>query len=439
MNKQQQTTKVFVDFNAAKKVNIASVYLMLYYHLNPDATTPPQFLGEGSNCVKALCLIHGGSDFQSFKMYLNTNFCVCHSCKAWIPDTFGFKKETMSTIDFTQVVLSNTLLSNRTITAQEAAAFILERVGNPLYAFDSSVGYQSAVATTHKFKKTITNKVTKGSPELLDYIYRMFLNCTASLTTRQEYEITHRKVFTTDWRKKKEFFNCPYGMDLFPVVNRFRRALASAGVAPMDVARVPGFYLNEKGEVCIIPVEGLGIILKNHKGQITGLDSRALDGEYAGKYKKYSSSFAEFGCSTGVVYDVVLTVLARALAFTEGHFKADAISEYFGFDAVSMGGSKLMDEHLEKELIEKHQEVNLFYDSDFRTNPGVRCGLEGAILKLQMLNHFKNIFVVMWDPEFGKGIDDVIKASHISQVYRITCEDYFAGNHSREFAVGKTN
>lgn len=180
-----------------------------------------------------------------------------------------------------------------------------------------------------------------------------------------------------------------------------------------DFLGVPGFFLNEKGEVVGKEVEGIGIPMINSEGLITGVQLRRdkVEGKSA-RYIFFSSTKENGGCSVGTLADVISSGKTKGSVFiTEGHFKAVELKKHFGCTAISVQGvnnTACLDDEIKK-MLEK-TEIRRFviaFDADMVHN---RYVMKAALKLQKQLEKFDIPTGFMtWDEKFGKGCDDVIR------------------------------
>ena len=190
----------------------------------------------------------------------------------------------------------------------------------------------------------------------------------------------------------------------------------------------------------------IGIMVFNRNGKVSGIQTRmlqSLDGivhskqEKQARYKFFSSGYANgvsegtgiLGCSCGFVEDILYPYNGkwnRAIAVTEGRFKAETLAS-LGFLVVNMHGisnwkaaGKIA---LELADATEAKQFVLCYDREESENVFHSASKIYEQLNPELLTEF-----AVWDPSFGKGIDDVINAGHISKISRISAQEYFGLN-----------
>ncbi len=183
-----------------------------------------------------------------------------------------------------------------------------------------------------------------------------------------------------------------------------------------DLTGVPGFYRN--GDTWRINFgtwnQGIIIPVKDTRARIRGLMVRR-DNAIKNKYIWLSSKDKPDGASPGSPPHFARLDVARAtgaITVTEGALKANVISELKGEAVCGIAGVANFSETFGADLRRAIPELNravVAYDADFRTNEAVRRGLDKLIVNLQRAS--LTVTVRMWQPERGKGLDDVLASS----------------------------
>lgn len=258
----------------------------------------------------------------------------------------------------------------------------------------------------------------------------------------EHYEfLLNEKHLTVQQIKRGDYFSMPnrYSWPWF-----VRRLLEEGIVPPVEnwkdadlsiLKGVPGFmqYRDTEKWTCNT-VSGIGIALRNAEGYISGVQVRH-DKVKTGsnRYRFYSSSFADeldekymngVGAGSPIAVLYPDEIKSKALFITEGHIKANVLSNVFDAISVSVQGVNswrgLADE-LTAILKQGYYITHFFiaYDADMAYNIGV---FKQAI---SMTNRLKEAFptiqimMVSWDVEYGKGIDDMLIAGHKEKLARL--------------------
>lgn len=217
----------------------------------------------------------------------------------------------------------------------------------------------------------------------------------------------------------------------FSKMNELVLACANRGVNVLDIAKVPGFYVESNGEVkASNRLTGIGIKLKDHNSKIRALQIRRdWVGDSDSRYN-YISSASKGGSKAYTYSDVIIPQNpTKTLFITEGKFKAEILSNTFNAISISIPGinsweNKLRDavEHVVKEYNIKH--LYVIFDADTAYNLEVYKQCKKMLdTELKDIN-FKNRFIAYWDMEFGKGVDDLIIQGHKEKLKKLPKEEY---------------
>ena len=123
------------------------------------------------------------------------------------------------------------------------------------------------------------------------------------------------------------------------------------------------------------------------------------------------------GCSCGYIEDIlypVKTKKEKVIALTEGRFKAEILS-VLGYTTVNM-----------------HSINNFNPAGDVALAMAEKIGAERFILCYEKLSPVLPTEFAVWDPAYGKGIDDVVIAGHLRDIHRIPASDYFKKTEEKE-------
>jgi hypothetical protein len=184
-----------------------------------------------------------------------------------------------------------------------------------------------------------------------------------------------------------------------------------------DLTGVPGFYRNGDAWRMNFDAWNQGIIIpvRDTRNRIRALMIRRDDANAKPKYIWLSSKDKPDGASPGSPPNFARVDVARAsgeMIVTEGALKANVISELTGEAVCGIAGVTNFQETFGRDLrraLPELRRVVVAYDADFRTNEAVRRGLDKLIVNLQHAS--LTVTVRMWQPERGKGLDDVLASS----------------------------
>lgn len=288
----------------------------------------------------------------------------------------------------------------------------------------------------------------KRSPECLDRVYRCFAAASNLLPDQmKDVLLFSRRVPENSLGK---YFLFPDKSSLPAFWNRFTAELLKefniTGTNALGniLIGIPGFYVGENKRVTFSASykKRIGIMTYDRMGRISGIQIRtadSLDGvvhsktEKGARYKFLSSGFANgtngscgtYGCSCGFVEDVLFPQEGwnRTIAITEGRFKAEVLAS-LGFLVVNMHSisnwKPAGQTAIELAGITGAHQFVVCYDSENNNNLFQSAANLYEQLSQSLLTEF-----AVWDPSFGKGIDDVINAGHIQEISRIPAQEYF--------------
>ena len=267
--------------------------------------------------------------------------------------------------------------------------------------------------------------------DILDKVYSILSKKGQSLSEKLSLEhYNHLK----DERKLSEeeiidggYFTMPSRKNLKSILAEIENKFNGLDV----LKEVPGFFYDEKKEnFSFVYMKGIGIPVRDYKGQISGIQVRKdnveektnKDGTVSktSRYIWFSSDFMnakegyKYGTGTISPCDVVYPkeIKGKTIFITEGRFKAQAIAKEFNSIAISIQGvttwrSLVFDI---EEIVSYFNLNNLFvtFDADMAYNPAVYR--QALNMTNELSKYFKNVYYVMWDVDDGKGIDDLINS-----------------------------
>jgi hypothetical protein len=181
-------------------------------------------------------------------------------------------------------------------------------------------------------------------------------------------------------------------------------------------ASVPGFYVAERdGEHwwSLAGAAGLLIPVCNRDGHIIALKVRADDPGDGPKYTTMSSAKYN-GPGPGAQVHIPLHdgIDSSRVRVTEGELKADVATVLSGMLTISVPGVALWRKALPVLQSMAPEQVLLAFDADWRSNAHVAQALGHAAQALVQAGY--TVEVEDWNPELGKGIDDLLAGGHIS-------------------------
>lgn len=220
------------------------------------------------------------------------------------------------------------------------------------------------------------------------------------------------------------------------------------GYTKEDLLGVPGFYLNKEEGLMYSGYyrESLGMKIRNARGEVVAIQIRKYDSidengnltleidEKTSKYGWVTSSKLLYGCGPGAPVDVLIPSGEKysSVVITEGKFKSEKVIEHLKSCCLSLQGvgnwrNRIEDEleYIDKQVIECGvKNIYVAFDADISTNLKVyrQCKqmYDDFLSKLENVN----IYMVIWDQELGKGIDDFIAEHGKGKLSKIKFSEY---------------
>ncbi|MDO4501400.1 MAG: CHC2 zinc finger domain-containing protein, partial [Erysipelotrichaceae bacterium] len=260
------------------------------------------------------------------------------------------------------------------------------------------------VKETKSANRSLHDSLKKNPDMQLHIVYKL-LERNLPLTNQDREYLYSRNINDEDILRNHYFsFN---GED---VTDRIIADLKTADFDESILLGVPGFYKNED-KIKMVSVKGIGIPLKNAQNQIIAIQIRNTE-PTGSRYYYFSSTEENNGTSCGSVIDVVSKgfISSSTLYITEGHFKADKLAKETESFVLSLQGvnnisplPKVMTDLSKYEITD----ICIALDSDIYTNPQVFKAAENLCNELNEIVPSLPVSFLTWEPEYGKGIDDV--------------------------------
>ena len=194
-----------------------------------------------------------------------------------------------------------------------------------------------------------------------------------------------------------------------PTQQEARRVLAE--LRGMDFDRVPGFHVSAGERRMVDTPEGFFVPVRDHRGFIVGMQVR-LDRPVGAKYIWFSSSKRLRGASPGAPLHFADSYLAERrsdrIVLTEGPLKADIVADRLHLATVAVAGINAAPDAIGLKLRDAFPHIKnvlLAPDADYREKPEVAKGAARIGVLLSKVGF--RVYVVTWNPDAGKGLDDV--------------------------------
>lgn len=375
-----------------------------------------------------LCPFHNDRKVGSFVVFPKTNRFKCFACGE-AGDAIDFVSKIAGISSYEAAI---TIASDFNLITADELDFLQERK-------DRSLRFNSQKLVLLPKEQTFLED--RASVEHLDAIYKCFIAACDPLSPEfREVLLTQRKLSEGDL---KDYFVFPQKQDVANFWPRFRAKLQDEfGVFQDDIQErlllgVPGFFLNKQMHIAFSAQKNpsLGITIRNRYGKISGIQMRnmAEHQEKGSRYKMMSSAFADgttdsfgsHGCSCGYVEDVLYPqgTWHHAIAITEGRFKAVTLSK-MGFLVVNMHSISNWGPAGDVALVlaGKHDVATFVLVYDREDNSAV---YKSARNLYNTLSPARPTRFAVWDPQYGKGIDDVVNAGHKDKLRTVSSEEFF--------------
>lgn len=397
--------------NEVKRLPMVDV--LASYGVKPEKTS-------GHN-VLALCPFHMDNRIGSFVINTVTNTCHCFACTNGGGVIKAVAK--MLDTDFTKAALQ--------------VACDQKLIDEAKFKQLAQINYEPKLKKI-EYQKAPEVEETKEVRELKEAIYLDMAQYFGLKATDKEYLLKIRCLKEEDL---SNYFSIDttdesYLMHLYETYSAEK--LIEIG------KRVPGFFLRlKRAEIPyldILPKRGIGILMRDAKGKVVGVQVRAYNScmDVAPRYTYFSykvpKAFGDLmtgGASIKTPFNVIYAAGSKKLAIVEGIFKAEILAQN-GFNVISaqgvnnFSGIEKQIKGMEQRLGIAFEQVTVFYDADFVSNPSV-CAAAiklGEYLYTKMNNNNIEVKYAYWNKALGKGIDDLIIAGKKDTVKLMSFVDY---------------
>ena len=347
----------------------------------------------------ALCPFHADMHVGNFNASLDTNSCYCYAC------TKGG-----DAIKAVSYILEKSYVETALTIAVDFKIISAEE-----FSTLCKVKYERKI--DKKEYQKYSEREPKVNVKLYNDVYNAFKYANPLTDKDRKYLKEIRKL--SDERIEKDYFSIQGN----PTEKVFLIKELLPQYTEEEISTVAGFFLEKdfsRWKLSYHGYTGLGICLRDKDENIRAIQIRTNDENcryifFSGKYER--NCHFKGGASVGITFDFLFhKEKAKKLAITEGKFKAEKLYEK-GFDVISVQGvnnikgiTDLVDD----------RKIYLFFDADFISNPYVH----NAIVKLIKTLNRENIFVIVWNKNDGKGIDDLILNGKEKSVRAIPSKEF---------------
>lgn len=380
-----------------------------------------------------LCPFHDDKHIGSFVIFPNSGRFKCYACG-----------ESGDAIDFVGKICGVDALTASIRIAEDAGLIATGAVRRIRETSRRQVNMERALPPKQELEQSLL--APKADMVHMDKVYQCFASVADPLTKEFREMLLHERRLTED--DLRSYFVYPSRSDAAKLWPKFRAQLTKVfgpvsreGQAKLLLG-VPGFFLdhNRRVQFAAQKERGLGIMVYNRDKLLSGLQIRAVGAvEKNQRYRFMSSGFANgssgscgsYGCACGYVEDILFPKEKKwnhTIAITEGRFKADALSK-LGFLVVNLHSISNWSAGCEAAaaLAQTWKPRKFIAAYDAESNPAVHRSAQHLH---HALNPIRPVEFAVWDPKYGKGIDDVVNSGNINKISCVSPQEYLA----RDFA-----
>lgn len=380
-----------------------------------------------TDAYTALCPFHSDKNDGTFHVSDSKSIYKCFGCGAY-GDIITLVEKRFN-CDFVDAVY---------ILARDFGYITQEAFEKRNVNFDEQYEIIKQEKTARKLEEINSIEADLADASVIEKVYEVFSEM--SPLKPSDYTYLKDKRGLDEESIKNTYFTMPYCTQGF--MRKFNDKLKEVGLSENDLIGVPGFYFDEeKSKIVFIGVRGIGIKVRNHAGNIVGIQVRLTNARVdkkTGKQQRYvwfSSPKRKLGCSSGSPVDVTYPKLPnediKAVVFiTEGKFKSEKIAKVYDSVSISVQGITSWKDKIGEEIKGISEKVSLkgvflCYDADISVNPQVFYQCKMMVEnELKGCFHENNIYMVSWDSSLGKGIDDLIDSGNKDAVRKMRFNDY---------------
>lgn len=380
-----------------------------------------------TDAYTALCPFHSDSNDGTFRISDSKSIYKCFGCGEY-GDVINLVKKRFG-CDFVDAIY---------LLARDYGYISQEDFEKRNINFDEQYEIIKSERTQKRLEKINNIEADLASVDVINKVYTIFSEMSPLKESDRSSLKNKRKL--SEKSIDYTYFTMPYCTQSF--MRKFTEKLKEENLTEQDLIGVPGFYFDEeKNKIVFVGIKGIGIRVRNHKGEIIGIQVRLTNprvDKKTGKQLRYvwfSSAKKLQGCGSGSPVDVTYPDIpkkdVKAVVFiTEGKFKSEKIAKVYNSVSISVQGITTWKEKVMEEIKGISEKVALkgvflCYDADMSVNPQVFYQCKMMVeQELMMKFHENNIYIVSWDSSLGKGIDDLIDSGNQSSVKKMVFKDY---------------
>lgn len=268
----------------------------------------------------------------------------------------------------------------------------------------------------------------------LDAVYRTIISMSPLSDEHRDYLLG--RGLTMEEIEEHMFFT--------PPTRVIARKLEKLGI---DLEGIPGFFKHQEDSSnwAYMAISGIGFPVISKEGLIQGIQVRTMTEGHKNRYFWVSSASADgvtqnksgvvtgyWGCGPGTPIDYIPGE-SSTLFITEGKFKAIAVRRYFPWATASVQGVGNWQEI--GHVIGDYDQFIIGYDADMIGNELVL----NQIIKLSDFLRTGNgkVQIAVWNPNYGKGIDDLLLAGHQKEIELLDYEEFIQKFKDARIAAAK--
>lgn len=369
------------------------------------------YLGKKTiGCFSGKCSAPESMDiFEYYKFKYNVGFFEAHVC---LGRDFGYIPE-----DVAEKMLSSYTKKPYTVDSSRKVD-----IKPPTKEVKVCVPLQSPEIVSNVY-----NAISRISP-LKDYQYKYLRNAR---------DLSINRILA-------DYFDMPYtkGECGYEFMNNLLGYIKDKFGYDEDVLiGVPGFYKDENDRIVFKGGKGIAMKSRNASRMVNGIQIRGYDyitkegklflknEEY--KYLWLTSKDLKDGCSSKSIIDVVVPEgeMYTSVVITEGKFKAELVSREYKSPVIALPGVNRWVNVLEPEIsyindnIRNVKNILVAFDGDMSVNLSVYHQFNSMYNNV-LESYPADVYALIWDMNFGKGIDDVILSGNSSKIKRVDCKKY---------------
>ena len=286
----------------------------------------------------------------------------------------------------------------------------------------------------YEAKREIIEEKEIADEETLHLVYSIFSKGTQltgqkSPLSQEHYDYLLKRGISNEKIEANKYFTIPTRFAMKKILNLLRQR----GIDKEILVGVPGFYRMKKdGKITFATAKGIGIPIHNENRKIVGIQIRRDKIEEGqSRYIWFSSAFAtssdkyEDGTAqTSPINTVIPTnTNSNTLFITEGHFKASVLADKYNSVALSVqgiGNWRNIDKIIDKVNTDCYKgnlrKIYIAFDADMDGNLNVA---NQAIKMAKTLSKKAKVYFILWDKQYGKGIDDLLEANGEDRIKKL--------------------